>query len=133
MNRHGRILSVALPVLAAAAPVGSLYRSQAQDRAAAGRPQGKPDSPELAVVRKTAGEFAGAFDRGDARAVAAFWTRDGEYVGPDGEAIRGRAAIEKEYGGFSPAEGRAAFTHFRADVAALSKKAEAPAQKESKR
>jgi uncharacterized protein (TIGR02246 family) len=71
----------------------------AQDKApaAAGQDPAKPDSPEVAAVRKAADEFTRAFNQGDARAVAAFWTKDGEYVGPDGEALHGREAIEKDY------------------------------------
>jgi hypothetical protein len=41
-------------------------------------------------VKKTAAAFTEAFNAGDAAAVAAFWTKDGEYVGPDGESLRGR-------------------------------------------
>jgi uncharacterized protein (TIGR02246 family) len=48
-------------------------------------------------VRKTAAAFTAAFNAGDAKAVAAFWTKDGEYVGADGEPLRGRDAIEKSY------------------------------------
>jgi uncharacterized protein (TIGR02246 family) len=101
MNRHGRNLLAVLAVLAAVGVVGALHRSPAQDRAAPAAPdQEKPDSPELAAVRKTADEFTRAFNAGDAKAVAAFWTKDGEYVGPDNETLRGREAIEKAYAEF---------------------------------
>jgi uncharacterized protein (TIGR02246 family) len=57
----------------------------------------KADSPEMMAVRKTADEYTRAFNAGDAKALAAFWTKDGEYVGPDGEELRGRDALEKSY------------------------------------
>jgi uncharacterized protein (TIGR02246 family) len=93
MNR--RILLTTLAVLAAAGVIGSLYRSAAQEKAA-----DKAESPDLVAVRKTADEFVKAFNNGDAKAVASFWTKEGEFVGPDGEPIRGREAIEKEYAEF---------------------------------
>ena len=43
--------------------------------------------------------FAAAFESGDAKAVAAHWTENGEYISDDGTVIRGRANIEKEYAG----------------------------------
>lgn len=101
MSRSRHSWLVALAVLVGTAAVGSLYQSSAQDKATP--PAGddaKPDSPELAAVRQAAEAFAKAFNQGDARAVAAFWTRDGEYHSADGETFRGRAAIEKVYAEF---------------------------------
>lgn len=57
----------------------------------------KADSPEHAAVRKVTAAFGKAFNQGDAKALAALWTKEGEYTGPDGERTRGREAIEKEY------------------------------------
>ncbi|HYT94140.1 MAG TPA: SgcJ/EcaC family oxidoreductase [Gemmataceae bacterium] len=106
MGRNGRVL-VVTAALAAAATVGALYRSMAQEQAqppaANAAPQGKDggsDGAEVAAVRKTATAFVKAFNAGDAKAVAAFWTKDGEYIGPDGEPVRGREAIAKEYAEF---------------------------------
>jgi uncharacterized protein (TIGR02246 family) len=42
-------------------------------------------------------EFIAAFNKGDAKAVAAFWTPDGDYVDEVGHEYKGRAAIEKLY------------------------------------
>jgi uncharacterized protein (TIGR02246 family) len=48
---------------------------------------------------KTAGQsFLKAYMDGDAKALAAHWTENGEYVADDGTTIRGRANIEKAYG-----------------------------------
>lgn len=80
------------------------WRSKADDRTAekpAAREEEKKDeSPELAAVRKTADEYTRAFNGGDAKALAAFCTKDCEYVGPDEETFQGRAAIEKAYSDF---------------------------------
>jgi uncharacterized protein (TIGR02246 family) len=99
MNRQWRVFLTAAVVVAAAV-AGSLYHLAAQDRPAPAdkKPdQAPPDSPELAAVRKTAEAFAKAFNAGDAKAIAAFWTAEGEYVGPDGETVHGRNEIEKGY------------------------------------
>jgi uncharacterized protein (TIGR02246 family) len=60
-------------------------------RAAESNPQ------EEAAITKTAEAFVEAFQKGDAKAVAAFWTSDGDYVDPSGRVLLGRAAIEKDF------------------------------------
>jgi uncharacterized protein (TIGR02246 family) len=49
---------------------------------------------------KRAKEFIAAYNRGDARALAAFWTEDADYVDETGQKFRGRAAIQKMYDNF---------------------------------
>src|SRR5262245_33125348 len=51
-------------------------------------------------IRQTAEEFTAAFNHGDARAVAALWTPDGEYVDEGGNVTKGREAIAKAYAAF---------------------------------
>src|SRR4051812_18527484 len=41
--------------------------------------------------------FIAAFNKGDAKAVAAFWVPDGDYIDEDGRVTKGRAALEKLY------------------------------------
>lgn len=53
--------------------------------------------PDQGDVRKALDSFVAAFQQGDAKAVAAHWTAEGEYIADDGTAYRGRAALEKEY------------------------------------
>ncbi|WP_232056109.1 YybH family protein [Tuwongella immobilis] len=53
-----------------------------------------------AAIRETATALAKAFEKGDAKAVAAFWTAEGEYVEEGSDPIRGQAAIEKAYAAF---------------------------------
>src|SRR3954453_15892886 len=57
----------------------------------------EPPKEDLDAVRVTAKSFAEAFRKGDAKALAAHWTENGEYISDDGESMRGRAAIEKDY------------------------------------
>jgi len=52
------------------------------------------------AIRKSSSDFAKAFSRSDAKAVASFWTEQGEYHSEDGTVIRGRAAIEKSFSSF---------------------------------
>jgi uncharacterized protein (TIGR02246 family) len=44
--------------------------------------------------------FVAAFDRGDAKAVAALWTVEGSLVDDQGQTFKGRKAIEEEYAAF---------------------------------
>jgi len=49
------------------------------------------------AIRKSAAEFAQAFEKGDAKTIAAQWTEQGEFRDDAGTVLRGRAAIEKAY------------------------------------
>src|SRR4051812_43468897 len=54
---------------------------------------------EEQAIRKAAEKFVSAYDRGDATAVAAHWTEDGEYtIGQ--QSVKGRDAIAKLYAEF---------------------------------
>lgn len=50
-----------------------------------------------AAIRQSAKDFAAAFDKGDAKAIAALWTEDGEFIDEAGTRTVGRAAIEQRY------------------------------------
>jgi len=54
--------------------------------------------PQEAAITKTAEAFVEAFQKGDAKAVAAFWTQDGDFVDLTGRVLNGRPAIEKDFG-----------------------------------
>jgi uncharacterized protein (TIGR02246 family) len=55
--------------------------------------------PEERAIRKDAKDFADAYNQGNAEAVAAQWTKDGEYtVGQ--QTVRGRDTIAKLYAAF---------------------------------
>ncbi len=57
--------------------------------------KGKPE--EEAALHKNAEAFVEAFHRGDARAIAALWTAEGDYTDQRGHRIEGREAIEKTF------------------------------------
>jgi uncharacterized protein (TIGR02246 family) len=50
-------------------------------------------NPDLAAVAATGEGYVAAFNKGDAKAVAAFWTEDADYTDLDGQTHRGREAI----------------------------------------
>ena len=56
--------------------------------------------PQEAAITKTAEAFVEAFQKGDANAVAAFWTQDGDYVDLTGRVLNGRPAIENAFKDF---------------------------------
>ena len=106
-QRTTRIRMLLISGAAAAAAWLALGSSHAES---AGQPAAAPpaaaqkadeDRPaDRDAVRKALDEFCTAFQKGDGKAVAALWTAEGEYVGDDGTAIRGRAALEKDYAKF---------------------------------
>jgi uncharacterized protein (TIGR02246 family) len=57
----------------------------------------KGDSKEGDAIQKKAEAFIEAFHKGDAKAVAAFWTTDGDYTDQTGKHMKGREAIEKAF------------------------------------
>jgi uncharacterized protein (TIGR02246 family) len=64
-----------------------------------------PDSPkdpkraaDTQAIHKTVQDYMKAFEKGDAKAMASFWTETGVFTCDDGQILRGRAAIEKAYG-----------------------------------
>ena len=72
-----------------------------QSNAPANAKEGAKAKPALsaaeAAIRENAEKFAEAFDRADAKALAAHFTADGVYVNEDGERMLGRDSIQKEY------------------------------------
>jgi uncharacterized protein (TIGR02246 family) len=68
---------------------------------ATGKMAGQADDPAKGEAKPGKGprarEFIAAFNKGDARAVAAFWTPEGDYVDQVGRHFKGRAALEKLY------------------------------------
>ena len=60
----------------------------------------KASEGDLAAIRAESRAFVAAFNKRDAKAIAALWTVDGEYVDDGGRAFSGRDAIEKGYAQF---------------------------------
>lgn len=48
------------------------------------------------AIRAAIDSYVAAYNRGDAKAVAAHWSETGEWTNPAGEKVHGRQAIEKE-------------------------------------
>jgi uncharacterized protein (TIGR02246 family) len=59
-----------------------------------------PAAEHQAAITKKAQAFVEAFAKGDAQAVAAFWTPDGDYIDLDGHALMGRKAIADHFAQF---------------------------------
>jgi uncharacterized protein (TIGR02246 family) len=69
---------------------------QPKSPAKAAEAEGDTDADRTAI-RQSAREFNEAFAKGDAKAIAAFWTANGEYQDESGLELRGRDAIEKAF------------------------------------
>jgi uncharacterized protein (TIGR02246 family) len=76
---------------AAAVAVGGLLTAGRVPAVAAAPDAKEPEGP----AKDRRAEYIAAFNRGDAKALAAFWAEDAEYVDQDGREYKGRAAIEK--------------------------------------
>jgi uncharacterized protein (TIGR02246 family) len=59
--------------------------------------QSKVDPKAAAAIAANGEAFIAAFQKGDAKALAAFWVPDGDYTDLTGRQIKGREAIEKAY------------------------------------
>jgi uncharacterized protein (TIGR02246 family) len=57
----------------------------------------KGDPKDLDAIAKAAEAFVEAFHKGEARAVATFWTEDGDYTTLNGRRLKGRKAIEEAF------------------------------------
>jgi uncharacterized protein (TIGR02246 family) len=82
--------------LGAAGTIGALAGWEAP----AGNPSPPPADQERDAIEKSARDFATAFEKRDAKAIAALWTENGELDDDSGEVFRGRAAIESAYADF---------------------------------
>jgi uncharacterized protein (TIGR02246 family) len=63
--------------------------------ASAGQVEGDPK--DKAAIQRNGEAFVDAFHKGDARALAAFWTPNGDYTDEFGRHLKGREAIEKAF------------------------------------
>jgi uncharacterized protein (TIGR02246 family) len=71
--------------------------AQSGGRGEAAQPE--TTNPEAAAIQKALDSFAAAFNRADARAMAARFTETAEYTDENGEVTLGRVAIQKELEG----------------------------------
>ena len=59
--------------------------------------KGSSRDADREAILQSARDFTAAFEKGDAKAVAALWTEQGEYESDDGTILRGRTAIEAAF------------------------------------
>src|SRR5262245_32343768 len=79
-----RLLMLLVPLAAALLAVSP---------ASAGQEKANPE--DEAALQKCAETFVETFHKGDAKALAALWTPDGDYTDQRGRHFKGREAIEK--------------------------------------
>jgi uncharacterized protein (TIGR02246 family) len=85
--------SAACGYLAASGHLVSLLHAQPA-------PAATRDDAAREAIEKSARDFAAAFNHGDAAAIAAMWTMNGECRDAGGQTLVGRPAIEKAYADF---------------------------------
>ena len=56
----------------------------------------KPGSPEAAAITKQIADYEKAYNTGDAKALAQYFTDDAEYTDENGQLTQGRADIEQD-------------------------------------
>jgi len=82
----------------------NLFAILALELLLASSPPARATSPETAgdenSLMNNAKAFVEAFEKGDAKAVAAFWAEDGDYVDLSGRRLQGRPAIEDAFKDF---------------------------------
>jgi uncharacterized protein (TIGR02246 family) len=83
-----RLCTLLLPALALCLAARPAW---AQDK-------GSPEDKD--AIAKSAEAFVEAFHNGDAKALAAFWTPDGDFTDQTGHTLKGRQAIEKAFSTF---------------------------------
>jgi uncharacterized protein (TIGR02246 family) len=70
---------------------------QGQERGGPSAERSKGNPKDEAAIAANAEAFVAAFQKGDAKAVAAFWAPEGTYTDLTGRQMKGREAIEKVF------------------------------------
>ena len=109
----GRRIALTAAVLAGVVGVGvgaawdrlriqppALNAAEPADKDKPKAPEEKKRATDDEAVRAAVKDFVKTFEKGDAKALTALWTEEGEYVAGDGVTLRGRAAIENGYSQF---------------------------------
>ncbi len=104
------IAAACVAVMAAAQVQAQAPRKTAPKPAAKAPAAADARAAQFDAVKASAQAFADAFNKHDAKAVAAQWTEDGEYIDETGQRFEGRAAIEQEYAEFFTANPAAKLT-----------------------
>src|SRR5262245_52485095 len=95
----GGVLVVLVALLTRPVRSAGKNRAAAQEKTAPAKAavESRDTKEDEAAVRKATADFIKVVEKGDAKAVAASWTENGEYIDDDGTTIRGRAALEAAY------------------------------------
>ena len=95
LRPHGRLFEPSRLLLSAclAAAIAPGLFAQAPGAPSEGS---KPSAPDETAIRATAEAYAKAFDAADAKALAALWTADAQFVNELGVEFQGRDAIVRE-------------------------------------
>ena len=86
------VLALVTPALADTTPAGAA-KSKPKEIPGVGGP--RTDIENEAAIRKLYAEYTAAWNRHDAKAMASFWTIDGDYMEPDGRHAKGQTEVEK--------------------------------------
>src|SRR5436309_69018 len=57
----------------------------------------KGDAKDTEAIAKKGEAFVEAFDKGEAKTLAGFWTKDGDFTDQTGLHLQGREAIERSF------------------------------------
>jgi uncharacterized protein (TIGR02246 family) len=89
------LTSVSLLIIPLLYPVALACAASAAIPADQSSSQESTQSPEFIEAEETAQKYTEAYDKGDAKTLAAFYAEDVDYIDQDGAETKGRAAIEK--------------------------------------
>jgi uncharacterized protein (TIGR02246 family) len=100
-SRTRIVLAAGIAAAALGLTFGTGKPGTAQQPVGGGAPAPAPAqqdrSADQTAVKQAAEGFIADFRKGDAKALAARWTAEGEYIGHDGTTFHGRPALEKAY------------------------------------
>jgi len=97
MKKKARLLLAMGLFVALAAGFLATQGKPINEALAAQAPKDEKHQTDEQAIRKQSVDFMRVIEKGDAKALAAFWTEEGEYIAGDGATLRGRAAIEEAY------------------------------------
>ncbi len=99
------VCAIVLSLCAATCFAQDVASDAAENKSPSNQPA-KPagNSAELDAIRAASQSFTAAFNKGDAKGVAAHWTENGEYIDEAGRTFTGREAIATEYAAFFKAQ-----------------------------
>jgi uncharacterized protein (TIGR02246 family) len=110
MNQKASALAIGLACWIAAPGYAQAPKKPTARPAAKAPAAADVRAAQVDAVKASAQAFMDAFNKHDAKAVAALWAEDGEYLDEKGQRFEGRAAIEREYTEFFTAQPNAKLT-----------------------